>query len=96
VNVVLRPAARADLDQAFGWYELQRRGLGAEFLEAIDETIRSMGAAPRRYGTVHRDIRRAHVRRFPYRVFYRVLGDDIVVLACIHGSRSPGAWMFRR
>ena len=31
---LLRPAAAADIDEAFAWYETQRVGLGEEFLVA--------------------------------------------------------------
>jgi plasmid stabilization system protein ParE len=33
--VLIRPAAAADIDDAFVWYERQRPGLGEEFLEAV-------------------------------------------------------------
>jgi len=34
VIVVLRPAAAADVEAAYRWYEQQRAGLGDEFLAA--------------------------------------------------------------
>lgn len=34
MQIVVRPAAAADVDDAFLWYEGQRAGLGHEFLAA--------------------------------------------------------------
>jgi hypothetical protein len=36
VTIVLRPEARADLEDARSWYEAQRSGLGGEFLQQVD------------------------------------------------------------
>jgi hypothetical protein len=35
-------------------------------------------------------------RRFPYSLIYRVIGDDVFVLACFHGKRNPRVWRSRR
>ena len=92
MNLVVRPAAAADLEEVFLWYEGQRPGLGDQFLDAVEQVFRAVLENPRRYRVVHRDTRRAHVRRFPYSVFYRITGDDVVVVACFHGSRDPRQW----
>jgi hypothetical protein len=36
------------------------------------------------------------VRRFPYAVYFRPIGDEIVVLALMHGRRLPRRWRSRR
>jgi plasmid stabilization system protein ParE len=33
--VIFRPAAAADVDDAYAWYERQGRGLGDRFLAAV-------------------------------------------------------------
>jgi plasmid stabilization system protein ParE len=96
VSLVVRPAAAADLDEAFLWYEAQRDGLGEEFLNAVTRIMSGLAESPRQYPVVYRDTRRALVRRFPYSVFYRVLESDVVVVACFHGSRDPETWRGRR
>lgn len=96
MNLVVRLAAAADLEDVFLWYEEQRPGLGNEFLLAVEQLMGAMLETPRRYRIVHRDTRRAHVRRFPYSVFYRIVEDNLVVVGCFHGSRSPRRWEGRR
>jgi plasmid stabilization system protein ParE len=41
------------------------------------------------------EIRCVRARRFPYSVFYRVEGDQIVVLAVFHARRDPIIWQVR-
>jgi hypothetical protein len=37
--VVFTPAAEADVEEAFQWYEAQRQGLGATFRHALDIAV---------------------------------------------------------
>lgn len=91
-----RPAAAADIDRAYSWYEKVRKGLGEEFLAEVNATAKLVLERPSAYPVVVRQTRRALVHRFPYGLFYRVLGDTVVFVACFHTSRSPGLWARRR
>lgn len=84
------------MDDAYVWYESKKPGLGEEFLEAVDDVIATAVEHPMRYRVVVLDIRQALVRRFPYRVLYRILGDEVVVVACFHARRDPRRWEERR
>jgi hypothetical protein len=54
MRLLVRPAAAADLDDAFLWYEQQRSGLGHEFLAAVRTTFGSILSNPEIYPVVHR------------------------------------------
>lgn len=95
IAVLIRPAAAADLQRAFDWYESQQPGLGAEFREAVREKLRDIATNPMQYQVVHRDTRRALLRRFPYGLYYRIFPSVIVVVACMHGRRNPRRWKTR-
>jgi toxin ParE1/3/4 len=56
------PEADADLAEARVWYGLQRAGLDVELMRRIDETVRRISDAPRRFPLIHRHLRRAIVR----------------------------------
>jgi plasmid stabilization system protein ParE len=58
---VLRPAAAADVEEAWLWYEAQREGLGDEFLQVVQDALESIAAFPESAPLVQRDIRR-HLR----------------------------------
>jgi len=38
-KLLLRPAAAADVEEAYRWYERRRVGLGEEFLTAVDAAL---------------------------------------------------------
>jgi plasmid stabilization system protein ParE len=95
-RVIVRPAAAADIERAYEWYESQRRGLGEEFLAALQLTRDRVLAYPEVAPVLHRDTRRALIpRRFPYGLFYQIYGDTIVVVACMHAKRDPHRWRRR-
>lgn len=53
------------------------------------ETIRQF---PEACPKIHKAVRRALVKRFPYLIFYLLTPDRIVVLAILHTSRNPANW----
>jgi plasmid stabilization system protein ParE len=95
MQIVVRPAAAADIDEAFLWYEGQRPGLGHEFLVAAQRLIDAVAQHPLRYPVIRRNTRRALLRRFPYALYFRVYGEVVVVVACMHGRRNPRRWQVR-
>jgi plasmid stabilization system protein ParE len=94
-GVYLRPQAEADIDEAAIWYEGQRTGLGQEFLDEVLAIFNALSKNPALYPVVHRRIRRALMRRFPFGIYFLAEADYIVVVAVMHGSRSPRRWQSR-
>ncbi len=46
VKLIIAPEAAQDIDEAYGWYESQRIGLGEEFLYCIDACMQSICRMP--------------------------------------------------
>ena len=95
IPLLVRPAAAADIDEAFVWYEAQRLGLGEEFLETVHAALEDIALHPTRNRIIYRETRRLLMRRFPYAIFYRIYDEAIVVVACMHGRRRPTHWQRR-
>lgn len=95
-QALFRPAASADLEEAFAWYEAQHPGLGQAFRDAVEGALALIVENPQACPVLYRDTRRALLQRFPYGVFYRLIGDHVVVIACAHAKRHPRAWRSRR
>jgi plasmid stabilization system protein ParE len=96
MNVLLHPEAEGEFRDAILWYEHQRKGLGLEFVLCIDEAIERIRRSPETYPKVHKAIRRIVVRRFPFALFYEIVGSDIRVLAIFHSRRDPSRWKSRK
>jgi toxin ParE1/3/4 len=44
---------------------------------------------PELYAPEYKSVRRVGLHRFPYVVYYRLVGNDVEAIAVQHGSRSP-------
>jgi len=93
--LVFRLEVREELNEAYRWYESQKRGLGDEFLDCVDEMLNRICLMPESYAIVYRDVRRAVVRRFPYAVYYRIVSSRVIVTAIFHSRRDPKSWQAR-
>ncbi|WP_017325580.1 type II toxin-antitoxin system RelE/ParE family toxin [Synechococcus sp. PCC 7336] len=93
--LLIRPEAELDIQDAYQFYEERDRGLGSEFVRAIDACFSKIGRHPLACPLVHRQIRRALVRKFPYCIFYIVENNKIIVIACFHAKRDPQRWQDR-
>ena len=92
--------AVTELDEAIGWYDDRRAGLGLAFLVAVDRTIKFVSQFPQVSRLVDGvapdlEVRMAPVDRFPYYVAYLVTNDVIVVVAVAHERRRPHYWSGR-
>lgn len=94
-HVGFRPQAEAEALEVRRWYEDRRQGLGREFGQAVDDIVARIGENPLAFPRAHGETRRATLRRFPYAIYFRILDDDIVVLA-VHGRQHPPRWQSRR
>ena len=89
------PEADAELAEACQWYAHQREDLDIEFMERIDEALSRIASNPKSYPIVHRTLRRAVVRRFPFALFYEITADEIQVVAIFHSRQDPEKWKSR-
>jgi toxin ParE1/3/4 len=78
------------------YYEGERAGLGARYLDDFDAAIEMVCAAPWRSRLVRDpDIRRAYLRAFPCSIVYREIRGEVQVLAVMHHRQRPGYWLAR-
>jgi plasmid stabilization system protein ParE len=93
--ILFRRVARGEFDDAVDWYEQRRAGLGARFVAAVQHVLDEAAANPQRYPNVFHGVREGAVQAFPYCVYYRVEGGQLVVHAVFHTSRDPVLWRSR-
>ena len=91
-HIVFRTSASAQLLAAKTWYDQQRHGLGEEFSRSLESAIHRVARNPFAAPAVYQDVRRVLLKRFPYSVFYRVDGDNLLVLSCLHTRRAAVDW----
>jgi toxin ParE1/3/4 len=86
--MLVRPEAEQDLAAARDWYDQKRAGLGDEFLDAVAVAIRELANHPERARRYFRNFRRLLLLRFPYKVFYQVIGERVVVFRMLHAKEN--------
>lgn len=89
-QVLVRSEAEQDLAAARDWYEHRRPGLGFEFLDEVALALRELEQAPEQPRLYYRNFRRVLLRRFPYKVFYQVIGPRIVIFRVLHAKQDHG------
>jgi plasmid stabilization system protein ParE len=89
VNLLYSKRAKIDIDIAMGWYEEQRKGLGLEFLDCLEETISRILENPKLYSFKYRRFRSALIRKFPFSIFYTIEKIEIVVHAVFDNRQDP-------
>ena len=94
-RLIVRPEAEAEMADAFDWYEDRVPGLGSEFLLCVDAVFSAILRSPQQFPRVHKIVRRALTRRFPYEVFFVEDHECIVVLSVFHAKRDPKRWRKR-
>jgi len=89
--MILRYTDRSkdDVELAFEWYEKQRRGLGFDFLDCVEVSLKSIQSFPEMYENVYSNFRRCVIRRFPFSVFYTIEGDEIVIHSIFDNRQDP-------
>ncbi|MGH8017604.1 MAG: type II toxin-antitoxin system RelE/ParE family toxin [Opitutaceae bacterium] len=84
---VLRSAIE-DLADGQQFYDRQAEGVGDYFFDTLFSEIDSLAL----YGGIHRviwDYHRLLSRRFPYAVYYRISGDEVVVHRVLDCRQDP-------
>ena len=96
-SVIFRLAAVEDLVGAAAWYETHAPGFGEELIDEILAAIARAQGNPELFRVIHRDgdVRRVLVNRFPYRIFFSVVGETLYVHAILHGARHDRRWTDR-
>jgi len=92
--------AREEVLEAGRWYERQRRGLRAEFLESLDEAIDRVARLSAHLAPIlgidpEVGVKRIYMQRFPFALLFIELPDRIRILAVAHNKRKPFYWRDR-
>jgi plasmid stabilization system protein ParE len=91
-TLTIRKEAELDIDEQFDYYEEKREGLGHDYLLCIEDALDKLQRNPLVYRKIHKELRRIPIRRFPYRIFYFVQNNNVIVTAVFHARKDPTSW----
>ena len=88
-DIIINPSAEDDILSAFKWYEKEHKGLGSEYIDALDGVLENISGNPQLYQVRYREVRMAVVSRFPFVIHYIIDQTRVYVLAVMHTKRKP-------
>ena len=96
LRVLKHPEAEWELEAAALWYEQRQPGLGDDFLDEFEATLRRIVREPERWRVFQGDNRKLNFHRFPYAIVYSLKADTLFIKAVMHLHRRPFYWRDRR
>ncbi len=81
--------SRDDVELAFAWYERQRRGLGFQFLDCAEVSLKGIIDYPEMYQKRYSCFRGCSIRRFPFSIFYTIEDNEIIVHSVFDNRQNP-------
>lgn len=89
------PVAQAEFLHEVSYYSQVRAGLGARFKDAVKvATARALRTAEAGAPAAN-DCRKFRVKGFPFNVVYRVMGEEVLVVAIAPDNKKPEYWRHR-
>lgn len=91
------PAIERELQEIRDYYNSRVPGLGAQFLVEFDNLVVRIAANPNRWMVLRDGIRRALMRRFPYVIYFRIVGNERLRITVVkHQRRHPSQGLRRQ
>ena len=88
----LTDRAVRDMRSAREWYDRTDTDRGDEFVDDVLTAIRVARERPNSFPSFRRDVRTVRCKVFPYRVYFRVFNNRVVIAAVYHTARNPKLW----
>lgn len=88
-------AAEKEFVAAIEYYEERQTGLGLRFSKEIYATINRICDHPYTWSGIDDKTRRCLTNKFPYGILYRIVDNNIRLMAIMHLHRKPDYWIER-
>lgn len=90
-SLVFSSQAQQDVVESVRWYNFEKKNLGFQFYERLNEKLVAIRRNPLYYSIRFKKVRASKVAKHPYLIYFKL--DDkklnIVILAVLHTSRNP-------
>ena len=87
--LTVREEAEDDIAYYFEYYESKREGLGHDFLLCLEGGFSKVERNPLHYKKIYKELRRVAIDRFPYRIFYFIAEEHVIITAVFHAHKDP-------
>src|SRR2546428_5128875 len=87
--------AKAEVADAFRYYERDSPGSGLRLLEDFHKILERLRNFPMSAPLIGKRVRKAVLSHNPFNVIYYIHNETIFVVAFMHQKRKPGYWKKR-
>lgn len=94
-NLTFTLFAEKDIEEIIEWYGKQNIDLSRKFIISLDKTVQSVTKNPFLFQEVYKNYRCINCDKFPYKIIYRTIENNIIVTAITHHKRNPKIWKVR-
>ena len=95
MKIIFDELAKAELEEAIEYYEIEMKGLGYKFQNGIKRVLRIIREMPNLGSLESENVKRYFLHKFPYKVLYSIEKDHIFIIAIAHTHRKPSYWINR-
>lgn len=78
-NILLKEEAKADIKEAYDYYENQSKNLGYYFILDIENTLKDIQKAPRGYTSKYKPYRKIPLSIFPFIIMYELVDKTALI-----------------
>lgn len=90
MRIEYHPAIEFELAEIRDYYNDLSLNLGEDFINEFERQVLRIAELPTRWMIVRGQTRRALMRRFPYLILFRIVGDSAIRITVIkHERRHP-------
>lgn len=95
-TLVIHEEAFREVDQAERFIEARRTDYGILFRNEVGAALERIRQRPNGFPKRRGEFRYGIVTKFPYRIVFRVKGNEVFVAAVYHGKRREFGWAKRK
>lgn len=85
-------AAEWEVSGAFDYYESQSGGLGHRMTQEIRDALAGILRSPEAHPIFDPAHRKRNLKKFPYRILFRIDGEEVVFVGFFHQHSDPSQW----
>jgi plasmid stabilization system protein ParE len=90
MRIDYHPAIAEELEEIRDHYEACSPGLGSDFVDEFERQVLTVAAMPTRWMIASGDVRRSLMKRFPYVILFRIVGEETIRVTVVkHEKRHP-------
>jgi toxin ParE1/3/4 len=94
-SLIIKPIVFSDAEEAVLFYNKRVTGLGKRFYNSLLTALTQIQLSPFAYSYIKEPVRRLKIEKFPYKVFYIINTETVIIIGISHAKRS-NAFVKRR